>query len=402
MKKVLIILAVVAVIALMIFFSVKGKGSKGKEVYTEDAALRPIAREVLASGEIRPRTYVNLQSDVVGKIIRLHFKEGDWVKKGQILVDIEKETLLRQRDQMTAAVNSAKANRERVAAMADEAHLRYKRTRELMDEKIVSQESLDSAWASLRQAEASLTAAEQDMERSQFALDELNEQIKKCTILAPMNGRVVELDMEEGEVVVAGMNIPGSVIGVVADMSDILAEVDVIESEIAGLKTGMPATIVVDALPDITFEGEVEEIAHSAFKKLDVNYFKVKVLLHNPDENLRPGMSARATITLEKKEDVLSVPIQAVVERKDEKVVFTPDNGKAKKLLVTTGISDEHHIEITEGLEEGTSVITGPSRILKDLKEGTEIKIKTKEEKEEDQSTEENKEEGADVEVKVD
>lgn len=412
MKKFIIVTSVIVVLAAIVFFSSQGKNGKGKEVHVKKTEIRTVANLVVASGEIQPRTRVNLQSDVIGKIIRLHFKEGDWVKKGQVLVEVDRETILLQRDQIKASFMSSQAQLGRARAVFEDAEARYDRMKQLLDDRIISQDQFDQAWTSYKQAEASLTSAEKDVERSRFMLDELEENLRKTTIRAPMSGRVVQLNMEEGEVVLSGStNIPGSVIAIIADMSEILAEVDVVESEIAKIQEQMQSTVEVDALQDITFQGHVDEIAHSAFTKLDVNYFKVKVLLEDPDGRLRPGMTARARVKVEEKEDVLTVPIESVRDKKDEKFVFLFEDGIARKTVVTVGISDNHYIEITNGLSEGQDVITGPSRILKDLEDGAEVTIKKEdsdkkgedeeEESDEKETSETDEEQGTSVEVQV-
>jgi HlyD family secretion protein len=377
MKKLWIILGVV-VLAVIVIASVLGGKKKPNEVYTEKAARRTIAQTVLASGEIQPKNKVNVQAHVVARIDKLYFKEGDMVTQGQRIVELEKQEYLLQRDQYTDALASARAGLALAEAQSQESSASYARTKRLFEEKLATEEALDQATSAYKSSLARVDSAREDMKRSEKMLAEAQDRLTKTTILAPMTGKVVERDMKEGEVVVSGTNIPGSVIAVVADLTEILAEVDVIESEIARLKVGLPSTVSVDALPDKTFNGTIEEIAESAFKKQDVSYFKVKVRITDDPKDLRPGMTAKAKIKVQEKLNVLSVPVQAVLEKDKKKFLFLFDGRKAKKLSVTAGLSDDLYSEVEGALKEGQSVITGPARILKDMEDGAVVKEKAK------------------------
>jgi HlyD family secretion protein len=184
------------------------------------------------------------------------------------------------------------------------------------------------------------------------------------------------------------MNNPGSVIGIIADMAEINAEVDVDETEIVNVKLGQQAIVRVDALPGKEYRGKVVEVGSSGYNRAnqpDVTFFKVKILLDKPDENLRARMSVRAEIQTAAQSNSLVVPIQAVVERdplddktgnaKPVKVVFVIENGKAHQRAVQTGLSDETRVELTSGAKAGEQVVTGPYRILRDLKDGDPVQI---------------------------
>jgi HlyD family secretion protein len=234
----------------------------------------------------------------------------------------------------------------------------------------------------------------------QANLTQAQDALSKTTIYAPLTGRVIALSAEEGEVVVSGtMNNPASVIGTIADMSEILATVDVDETEIVNVKVGQPAVLKVDAVPSKEYHGKVVEVGSSGFSRPqqpDVTFFKVKILLDDPDPDLRASMSVRAEIHTAAHPDVLTVPIQAVVERrplgadgkatadgKDEevKVVFIVEGGKVRQRPVQTGLSDETHVELLSGVKPGEQVVTGPYRTLKDLKDGDAVHVsKTSEE----------------------
>jgi HlyD family secretion protein len=284
---------------------------------------------------------------------------------------------------MQSALEGTRASRVMAEASLVEARARYERARNLVAEKVLQEEQLESAEAAFKSAAARVDSAKEDIKRTQKMLDEAEDRLDKTTIVSPMDGKVVNLAMKEGEVVVSGMNIPGSVVAVVADLAEILAEVDVVESEIAKVKLGMAARIEVDALPGTTFQGTVTEIAESATKVADVSYFKVKVRLAEPGEALKPGMTAKAKIVIEERADVLTVPVQAVLEKDGKKHAFLVEGSgkkqKAKKVEVTAGLSDNLNVELLSGLQEGATVVSGPSRILKDLADGAPLKEKKKE-----------------------
>jgi HlyD family secretion protein len=213
----------------------------------------------------------------------------------------------------------------------------------------------------------------------------------------------VSLKAEEGEVVIPGtMNNPASVIATIADLSEILAKVDVDETEIVNVKVGQPATVRVDAIPNRVYHGRVVEVGSSGFNRAaqpDVTFFEVKILLQETGEDLRPSMSLRAEIETRPPASALVVPIQAVVERaplgskekkdnqggkdnKDDevKVVFVIEKGKARQREVKTGVSDETRVEVLSGLKAGETVISGPYRSLRDLKDGDAVRITTEKE----------------------
>jgi HlyD family secretion protein len=207
------------------------------------------------------------------------------------------------------------------------------------------------------------------------------------------------------------MNNPGSVIATIADMAEILAEVDVDETEIVNVQVGQDVVLKVDALPGREYRGKVVEIGSSGYNRAaqpDVTFFKVKISLENPGSELRAKMSVRAEIKTAAHEKALAVPIQAVVERepaegqkaaagKDEevKVVFTVENGKAVQRPVETGLSDETHVELASGVKAGQQVVTGPYRILRDLKNGDVVQVTqpTDEEKKKDAKASDDEEE---------
>ncbi len=417
MKKVWIGGGVVLVLAAVVALSLKAGGrDKGVRVYAEEVERGDVTRTVQASGQIDPRVKVNISSHVIGKIERLYVEEGDRIEAGRPFLKLETEAFVAARDQAAAQLAIARSSEAQAGINLADAELKLARMERLAAEKIASAEQLEAAALKLKSAELAREQARESVIQARAALDKAEDDLSKATIFAPLSGRVISLAAEEGEVVVSGtMNNPASIIGTIADLSEILAEVDVDETEIAYLEAGQEAALEVDALPDREYGGRVVELGSSGFQRPqqpDVTFFKVKVLLDDPDAHLRPGMSVRAKINTAEKAGVLTVPIQAVVERPplaeegddegeepaanspggdDEvRVVFVVEDGRALQRPVEVGISDATRVEVVSGLEAGEMVVTGPYRSLKKLEHEERVRVREEgdeeEEGEEDES----------------
>ena len=410
-KKIIIILGVIVVVAIIIVANVLKSGEKTYKVQAEKVNRSDITSIVTANGKIVPRTDVKISAYVPAKILKLPVKEGDVVKKRQLLVQLD-DTEYR------AAVNQAKAQLSSAKASLEQAQLVYKRQKELFEKKLSSQEQYDMAKTDLDLAVAR-------HEQAAASLDQAEYNLSKTTINSPMNGVVTSLNAEVGEIVMIGtMNNPGTVIMAVSDMSEIETEVEVDETDIAGVKLGQEAKIEIDAYPDTVFKGKVTEIGHSARisgmgTQDQVTNFLVKVKLLDEVPSIRPGMSASVDITTDSRLDALNVPIQAVVMReqkgdtltvkeeekegalasvdsvskkgnkKDKKKkkeiegVFVIEEERAKFVEVKTGIADQQNIEIVTGINEDDMVVIGSYKILRTLKDGDKVKVTEKREKEE-------------------
>ncbi len=426
MKKALIAAGVVLVLAAVVVLSLKAGGrDKGVRVYVEEVERSDVTRTVQASGQIDPRVKVNISSHVIGKIEKLYVEEGDRIEAGRPFLKLETEAFVAARDQAAAQLAIARSNEAQAGINLADAELKLARMERLAAEKIASAEQLEAAALKLKSAELGLEQARESVIQARAALDKAKDDLSKATIFAPLSGRVISLAAEEGEVVVSGtMNNPASVIGTIADLSEILAEVDVDETEIAYLEVGQQATLEVDALPDSEYAGRVVELGSSGFQRPqqpDVTFFKVKVLLADPDAQLRPGMSVRAKINTAERKGVLVVPIQAVVERPplpeggedgedagegeqneveseaaasppggdDEiRVVFVVEDGRALQRPVEVGISDATRVEIVAGVEAGQKVVTGPYRSLKKLEHDERVRVREEGDEEEEEEDE--------------
>lgn len=406
MKRWLIIGIAAVVIAAIIIGSVAGGGPKGEKVYTEPAATKTIEAVVNAPGQIDPKVKVNISAHIVGKIEKLYFLEGDAVKRGQRLVDLEKHIYVAQRDRLQAELASRRVEVRRANAALATAEAQFQRAQSLSRQGIQAQELFDQARLGYNNAQAALASAQQGVAQAEAGLRQASEDLSRTTIVSPIDGKVVQLNAHEGEVVVTGtMNNPGSVIAVIADLSQILVEAEVGETEVVGVKINQQAKVKVDAIPDREYRGHVVEIGSSAAVRqgagAGIRYFKVKVAIDDADDRLRPGMTSQVSIVTNSAPNALVVPIQSVVERvpgakgsasddeDDEdkpkkKYVFVvegkKDAEKAKQVEVQTGISDATHVVIASGLKAGMPVVTGPFRTLKGLDDGAKV-MTTKETK---------------------
>ncbi len=399
MKKAIIAAAVVVVFGAIIFASVRSSGPKGEKVYTEPATTKTIESTVTAPGQIDPKVKVNISAHIVGKIEKLYFVEGDTVKRGQKLVELEKPLYLAQRDRLRAEVASRRVEVQRARAALATSQAAYQRAQNLSRQGVQAQELFDQARLGYDNAVAGLSTAEQGVAQALAGLRQADEDLSRATIVSPIDGKVVQLNAHEGEVVVTGtMNNPGSVIAVIADLSVILVEAEVGETEVVSVKLNQPAKVKVDAIPDKEYRGHVVEIGSSAAVRqgagAGIRYFKVKVAIDDPDDRLRPGMTSQVSIVTSSAPNAVTVPIQAVVERvpgaagdegaEDEdkpkkKYVLLAADGKARQVEVRTGISDATHVAILSGVKNGDQIITGPFRTLRKLKDGALVHVEKEE-----------------------
>ncbi len=259
-------------------------------------------------------------------------------------------------------------------------------------------EKLEAAELAESSARLRVEQSKEQVSQARAEFEKTDDELRKTIIHAPITGRVIMLNAEVGEVVVSGtMHNEASVIGVIADLSEILVEVLADETDIVQVQLGQPATVDVDALPGSVYTGKVVEIGNAGVSlttQPDVTFFRVKILLDDPDARLLSGMSARASIEVAGHDDALVVPIESVVfrapanaaEGADEVqvVLIAKDDGTVEQRAVEVGISDVTHVEIVSGAKEGEQVVTGPHRVLEELKPGDHVRIATGEAVEEE------------------
>ncbi|MBL6659723.1 MAG: efflux RND transporter periplasmic adaptor subunit [Cryomorphaceae bacterium] len=407
--KIIIPVAVIVIAALVVAKKKGwiGEGADTVAVETGYAHRRTVVESVTASGKIQPEVEVKMSPEVSGEIIEVNVVDGQQVLEGDILVKINPDLYESAITRARAAVNSSKAVLAQSSVALDEAKKLWARNKVLFEKGAISEQEYDAAQRAISVAELQEESAKYQLQSAEANLDEAYKNLKRTTIIAPINGTVTQLDVELGERVVGTATMTGTEMLRIADLNTMEVLVEVNENDIVKITKGDTAIIEVDAFLGNSFRGVVSEIANSAKLALgaspdQVTNFEVKIRMINgsfatlvPDygENpFRPGMTATVEIITNKMRDALVVPIQAVTVRSDTssnavsyervlsedvdesfEVVFTPDGMKAGLLVVESGIQDDEFIIVT-GVEDSTEVVTGPySAVSRNLKRGTRI-----------------------------
>lgn len=378
------LIAIIVVPVLIVFVVVLNlvRSPDALEVEVSLVAEGEIESAISAPGRIRPYVEVKLSSDIMGRIVSLKVKEGDQVEVGQIVTLIDSRDQEARVKKASSALNSATASLKFKEAT-------YSRSQELFNKGLISSEEFQAI-------KTEYEIANTQVEQARASLQEAHQELLKTKIITPISGTVTELNVEEGEMAVVGtMNNPGTVLMTISDLGRVVAVCEVDESDVIDIDVGHPAKISIDALPDTSFGGEVIELSSSgityrAGTPEEVTNFEVKIELKEVVEGLKPNMSATCEIITEHKLDILKVPIQSIIEKKEKEGVFLVRDGKAEWIDVKSGISDEKWVEIEEGVSEGDSVVSGSYKALDKLKAGDPVKISSilEEEKEEPEGEE--------------
>lgn len=419
--------------AIMVGVTVHQSGKNVATVQTGKALREDLSSVVSASGEIRPKTYVNLGANAFGKITHLLVKEGDHVKKGQLLAQLENvqssadvnanEASLQaaETDALAAdaALKTSDADLRRAQADYDRNKLDWDRAQSLFKDGLISKSDFDSrknAWATadsgliqaqarVAQAKAQKDSADKHIAQGRATLTRFADVLQKATYTAPYDGVITNLPVREGETMVMGIqNSPGSTLMTLADMSVITAEVKVDETDIVNVHLGQPAEVTVDAIPKKIFHGTVTEIGDNAIVRStgvatsqqtttseEAKDFKVVVTLSDPPADLRPGLSTTAKITTAARSSVLTIPIQALSVRSKaqlEQEKSTPSSVHAAAPVTTDAASKEKDKDLKQDVQgvfvirnkkaDFVPVTTGIAgttdiEVLNGLKEGDEV-----------------------------
>ena len=361
-KKAAIGVGAVVLLVIIVAFTVHQSGKNVVTVQTGKTQRQDLATVVSASGEIKPKTYVNIGANAFGKITHLYVKEGDHVKRGQLLAQLENvqssadvnanEASLQaaQTDSLAAeaGLNTAQADLLRAQADYDRNKLDWSRAQNLFKDGLISKSDFDSrknAWARadagltqatarVAQAKAQNDSAARHVAQAKATLTHYTDLLRKTTYPAPFDGVITNLPVREGETVVIGIqNAQGSTLMTIADMSVITAEVKVDETDIVNVRLGQPADVTIDAIPKKIFHGKVTEIGNNAIVRSsglstsqqttaseEAKDFKVVVTLSDAPQDLRPGLSTTAKVTTATRSNVLSVPIQALTLRTKDQI----------------------------------------------------------------------------------
>ena len=398
-KKIIIFSAigfVLLVVTVVLFI-----GSKREQVIpvqVEKVSRRTITQVVTATGKVQPEVQVKISPEVSGEIVSLPVKEGQRVKKGQLLMKIKPDVYLAQKNQASAGLLQAKAGLSRTEP-------EFFRIETLYKKGLASEAEYDQARASYESSKANYAQAK-------ATLDQAEENLNKTTIVAPMDGTVSQLNSELGERVLGTVQFQGTDVMTIADLSRMEARVDVSENDVILTSLGDTARISVDAIPNKKIRAVVYEIANTGTSRglgtqEEVTNFEVKIRIIDGDVPLKPGMSMTADIETETRTDVLSVPIQSITTRmpkieneekeedgreqtfaikneslkgreskKPPEIVFVVDNGKVKSVPVKRGISNDSHVEVTEGVSEGMEVVSGSYKAInRELEQDAKVRI---------------------------
>jgi HlyD family secretion protein len=410
------LIAVVALILILLIGKKVGFIGKEKpvEVWVDKSARRTIFETITANGKIEPILEVKVSADVSGEIIDLFIKEGQSVKKGQLLLKIKPNIYISALDRAQAALNNAIANLDNLRArynqslvQLDKVKLNYERNKKLWEDKTISQSEWEAAETEYKVAvmdvdvaKENVKAAEYNVKSAEASLSEARENLSKTSIYAPMDGIITVLNVEKGERVVGTEMMAGTELLRVADLDQMRVLVTVNENDIVRVKLGDTAIVEVDAFMGNKFKGIVSDIAHSASTSgaladqvtsfdVKINLFpesyKSLVTASNPYP-LRPGMTANVDVRTQVKFNTVSVPLEAITSRYNKadstagssapEVVFVVDNNRAILKKVKTGIQDDSFIEILDGLKEGETVVVGPfTAVSKRLSDKALVKI---------------------------
>lgn len=428
MKKTILIILGVVVVGAIVFMNLRPKDKSEATVEAGKVGRHDLTSQVNCSGTIQPKRKVDVSANAMGTIVNLAVVEGQQVNEGDLLMEIDPSEYQSVVLALEASINTAKADLQLARASLDKAKQDHARTQELFDEGLASEEQLTGAVTNEKVEAARVLAARHRISQSEANLAKAVHDLEKVTITAPMTGVITRLNVEQGENAIMGtLNNPGTVLLVIADLGTMEAWVEVDETEVVKVALGQPATITIDAFPGQDFTGQVTEIGNSPLRAAtgssgEAVDFEVKVTLDGTVPNIRPGLSAKAEITVAERNEAVAVPLGAVtvrelplkdedirqysgkrarlqgealsevgfvsrndnpdeedgkrIERTETEGVFIIRDKFVKFVPVEIGIAGEEDFEIISGLTEGEEIVTGPFRILRELKDGALVKIK--------------------------
>ena len=423
-KKTIIWIIVIVILLIVVLIGGKkagwfGKSGNFKQIEVTNISLIDIVETVAATGKIQPEVEIKLSSEVSGEIIKLPIKEGQQVKKGDLLVSINPDLVQALVNQSQAGLQNVKAQLTQAEANLDNLKLNFDRNKELYEKGVISKSDWERTFTDYEVAKANVKSAYYNVQSAQSSVKQSRDNLARTSIFAPRDGTISKLSVELGERVVGTAQMAGTEIVRVANLNNMEVEVDVNETDIVKVNVGDSTIVEVDAYLKREFKGVVTEIANTAENTLSVDQvtnFKVKVrilpesykdLSADKPENsspFRPGMTATVDIITNKKENIIGIPISSIVIKTDtssaksKKIVKETISSKTEKFecvfvkigdiaklrVITTGIQDDSNIEITSGLNEGDEVITGPyNTVTKILKSGDQVESKLEDKKEE-------------------
>ncbi len=412
-----IIFGVIAVVALGLAGSgIYKKKHQATEVSVAKVKRQDVVGKVTANGKIQAENKVDLSALVMGQIVNLVVREGDRVKEGDFLLQIDKTRAAAEEASSAAAVLASRADLDSAKAAMEQAGKDLERARKNHEAGIVPEADYQHAQSSYDSSRGAYQAAEQRIEQNRAIVNANHDTVNKSTVRAPISGVVTTLRVKAGEVTVLGtMNNPGTQLMTISDMSAVQAVLMVDETDMPNITVGQKAMLTLDSYPGRKFDGTVTEVGHSPIQKDDSELqglittteainFKVKVKISDPPPTIRPGFSVTADIVTGSKANVPTIPLAAVVIRdspkgdkdvsgriKSEEGVYTVADGKVHFVPIKTGLTGELDIEVENGLKDGETVVSGPFKTLRSIKDGDRVS----EMSEEKRKAMESKQEGA-------
>lgn len=388
----------------------KKNSNKATEVRIEGVQKRDLVASVTASGQVRAQTKVDVASDITGKITKLAVKEGDFVTKGQLLLQIDQQQYEAAVQRAEAALANTKASAAQSAANLQQAQSSYRRSQEIRQSNpnLVSAEQLEQLKTAVDVNQALVEASRHNVEQSEASLKDARVQLAKTTLYATMAGRVTRLNVEEGETAIMGtLNKDAATLLTISDMSMLETKVKVDETDVSRIKMGDSAVVQLDAFPDTTFVGRVVKISNSSVRGASTTAtgdqaidYEVTIRLLNPPKDTKPDFSATAKVVTDTRTNVLSIPIIALTVRENEDVkggdtAQVPGRAQNQKQVgkkdvegvfvvgadnkvtfrpVKVGIAGDKYFEVLSGLTGSEKIVGGTYQAIRELKDGTVVR----------------------------
>lgn len=393
-KGLWIAIGVVGLAAVVVGSIVFQRKPKATPVQMAEVVREDLQAKVTANGKVQAQRKVDISATIPGQITQLAVREGDEVRKGQLLLQIDATNPRAAARSSEFSMEALRKDLDSARFQREQARLDAERAEQNFAAGIVPQAEVDRARTAAATAEAAVLAAERRVEQARATLEGARDTLAKTTVRAPMDGIVTARRVEEGEVAVIGVqNSPGTVLLTISDMSVVESEMEVDETAIPSVAVGQEARVRIDAYPNKTFRGSVTEVGSSPLlasaSQTEAIKFMVKVRIEDPPAGIKPGLSVQADILTDFRPQALTIPIQALVlrekerpegeapapgEDRDEEGVWLVEEGKVVFRPVETGILGEMALEVVAGLAGGERIVTGPFRALRALKEGDAVR----------------------------
>lgn len=406
-RRILWIGAVLLVLVAMGGWAYARRGGDETEVEVGKVGREDLQAKVTANGKVEAQKKVDISATIAGQITRLAVEEGDRVKRGQFLLQIDQVNPRAAARSTQFSMQALLGDLASARASHEQAKADFERAQRNHQAGILAEADLQKARTAFMTAEAAVAAAQQRVDQARATLEGAQDLLSKTTIRSPIDGIVTARRVEEGEVAVIGVqNSPGTVLLTISDMSVVETEMEVDETSIPAVKVGQAAQVRIDAYPNKTFDGVVTEVGGSPLATTasgtDAIKFKVKIQLKAPPPDIKPGLSAQADILTGFRPHALVVPIQALVVRdardahdakdkdakadgkpaasgqpppRDEEGVYLMEDGKARFQPIRTGLTGELSIEVLSGLQGGETIVTGPFKALRTLKPDDPVRL---------------------------